>query len=508
MTVDTAILPNFPEGERLILGARLIGAAAIPEGLQAVHFYDERHRLILRRIQELEAEKKPVDFVTVIDRLRGYGELEKAGGPEYIMTLTDGLPRAMSVAFYAEEVKERFKLREIIRVSDQALREAWQTGAKSDQLVAAIQRRLPAIASNNGSQPTFTRPDHWLTLDGGLPESWDCAPIRWAAAGLFARGSLVVLAAESQAGKTLLTLHTCRRLLIGGKLYGYFDIDPLNRILFLVLEDPPRRCKSRLIDSAREGEPTIAPGRLDMAFWPGFSLSEEGHFGLLEATIEREHYDMVVLDTFGRATPGILSYDDEKLSIILHRLLAITRKYDVILWINDHLRKAPDKGRAKRELSQADVKGTGAKIQNSDAYYLLSRDGSRLQITGSCKDRDSKVGFLLDVAREGDRSVPKFSYAGDLQQMAGDMAQLGEANRRKVLEMIPAAGTISRAEIVAATGLKDPTVKKHLSALLEVGQIGTNGRKGKAIRYQSATGIGYSQTSLYPNAASDIDTES
>lgn len=504
MTVDTAILPNFPEGERLILGARLIDAAAIPEGLRAVHFYDERHRLILRRIQELEAEKKPVDPISVIDRLRGHNELEKAGGPEYIATLSDGLPRAIAVEFYAEEVKERFRLREIIRVSDQALREAWQKGAKSDELIAAIQNRLPAIASDNGSQ----RPAHWLTLDGGRPESWDCPPIRWAANGFVVRGSLVVLASESQAGKTLLMLDTCRHLLIGGKLYGYFDIDPLNRIFYLVLEDPPRRCKSRLIDSTREGEPTIAPGRLDMAFWPGFSLSDEGHFSLLEGTIEREHYDMVVLDTFGRATPGILSYDDEKLSIILHRLLAMTRKYDVILWINDHLRKALDKGRAKRELSQADVKGTGAKIQNSDAYYLLSRDGSRLQITGSCKDRDSKVGFLLDVAREGDRSVPKFSYSGDLQQMAGDMVQLGEMNRKRVLEAVLANDWITRAQIASMTGMKDATVKNHIAKLIESGLVHSNGQKGKAIRYQSATGIGQGELALYPNAVSDIGSES
>lgn len=369
----------------------------------------------------------------------------------------------------------------------------WLKGRDPQEAAEELSRLADAAPEWKPPEPELQEPDaggweppeNWEIRDGGHPDQWDCPETKWAAAGLFARGSLVIVAGESQVGKTLLTVSACRQLLTGPKLFEHFDVQPLERIFYLVLEDPPRRIKARLLDAARAGEPEIKTGRLDMAFWPGFSLSEAEHFALLESTIKREKYDLVVLDTFQRATPGVLSYDDEKLSIILHRLSTMTRRYDVIIWINDHLRKAMEKGRGRRELSQADVKGSTVKLQNADCYLLISRDGPRLQITGSNKDRDGRIGFLLDLAAEGDKSKPKFSYVGELEELAGTQKERGATNRNRVFEAVGELWTATDA-IQKTVDLSRSTVNDHLKALANDGKIERK-EAGKGLVYRRAT---------------------
>lgn len=392
-----------------------------------------------------------------------------------------GRKHAQQVAASLHGKVASVKVLELPGLGDKGDVSDWLKGRDPEAAAEELSRLAEAAPEWKPVEPAtaggWEPPEHWEIRDGGHPEQWECPETKWAAAGLFARGSLVIVAGESQVGKTLITLSACRQLLTGPKLFEHFDVQPLDRIFYLVLEDPPQRIKSRLLDAARAGEPEIGLGRLDMAFWPGFSLSEAEHFALLESSIKQKQYDMVVLDTFQRATPGVLSYDDEKLSIILHRLSAMTRRYDVILWINDHLRKAMEKARGRRELSQADIKGSTVKLQNADCYLLVSRNGPRLQITGSNKDADGKIGFLLDLAAEGDKSKPKFCYAGELENLAAASRSKGTQTAAKILEIMEPGAWVSCGDLAPRTPFSPSTVRSHLERLVQGGKVVEQGEK-------------------------------
>jgi hypothetical protein len=56
--------------------------------------------------------------------------------------------------------------------------------------------------------------------------------------------------------------------------------------------------------------------------------------------------------------------------------------------------------------------------------------------------------------------------------------------------------------------MTDRTVKNHIAGLIKSGLVHTNGKEGKAIRYQSGKGIGKDKVLLFPNATTNKDTES
>src|SRR4029450_7035737 len=83
--------------------------------------------------------------------------------------------------------------------------------------------------------------------------------------GVLARGTLCYLAAASQTGKTLfVAAWLVRHLAQGGKLFDddRFKIARVEKILYLVLEDPARRVKERLLDTAHEFPTPLDPERV------------------------------------------------------------------------------------------------------------------------------------------------------------------------------------------------------------------------------------------------------
>src|SRR6516225_5691224 len=106
-------LPHNLEAERCVLGAILINNEAFnqaAEVIDAEDFFRDAHRRIFDKIVALTDRSEPVDLVTLKDELTRAGELDEVGGPAYISSLTDGVPRSTNVEFYARIVKERSTL--------------------------------------------------------------------------------------------------------------------------------------------------------------------------------------------------------------------------------------------------------------------------------------------------------------------------------------------------------------------------------------------------------------
>ena len=98
-------LPSNLEAERSILGAILLDDKAVVtifEILQAHDFSVEAHRRIFSKMLRLMNSARPIDLVTLKDELQRSNQLESVGGAAYLAGLTDGLPRAMNIEFYAQ----------------------------------------------------------------------------------------------------------------------------------------------------------------------------------------------------------------------------------------------------------------------------------------------------------------------------------------------------------------------------------------------------------------------
>jgi DNA-binding transcriptional ArsR family regulator len=323
----------------------------------------------------------------------------------------------------------------------------------------------------------FQPPAHWEMMDYAHARTWNCKPLEPIIKGLgIFKGILILIAAQSQTGKSLLKQYLIRRMITGGLCFGKFSVEKIDKLLDLVLEDPSRRNRDRWLD---QNEPDIEPGHAFAYFAPGFKLNDDNFFAHLEKKIE-SGFELIFIDTYQRATPGISSFNDEQQSVILHKLAELTRKYNVTIIIIDHIRKG-DNGKRRREISIEDIKGTGGKAQNADTVILLERTSGKLKFTATSKDLDAPVGFLLDVAPQGSTGE-KFTYAGDLEDMIGAQKQKGKENRERILQAI-GEQWITREDLEKLVSMGRSTVAKHLSKLFDDGLLEKKGT-GKAIYYR------------------------
>lgn len=109
-------LPHAIEAEQNVLGALLLWPDAYDriDWLLPGHFYRGDHRAIYAAIEGLLQAGRQCDVFLVCDALRASGELEQCGGQPYIGSLAPNTPSAANIVRYAEIVRDRYRLREII----------------------------------------------------------------------------------------------------------------------------------------------------------------------------------------------------------------------------------------------------------------------------------------------------------------------------------------------------------------------------------------------------------
>jgi len=142
-------LPNNLEAERSILGAILLDDKSIHAALEIVRsedFYLESHRRIFGRMCDLMNDARAIDFVTLMDALERANELESIGGPAYVASLTDGLPRATNVEHYAQIVKEKATLRRLIQISNEIMARSYQSEDSAQEILEDVEKQVFEVA--------------------------------------------------------------------------------------------------------------------------------------------------------------------------------------------------------------------------------------------------------------------------------------------------------------------------------------------------------------------------
>ncbi len=142
--------PHSIEAEQAVLGGLMLSQESherVLELVGEVDFYQYNHRLIFRAAVSILGVNEPVDVVTVTDWLQQNDVLEEAGGIHYIGALAQETPSAANIQAYAEIVRERSVLRQLISVSNEIADSAFHTeGRKSGELLDQAEARVFSIA--------------------------------------------------------------------------------------------------------------------------------------------------------------------------------------------------------------------------------------------------------------------------------------------------------------------------------------------------------------------------
>jgi replicative DNA helicase len=221
MSDKTNIMPNNLDAEQALLGCMIIDNEILTEVLEQLDkndFYQESHQYILSAMKMVFAERKPVDIVTLSDRLESDKNLDKAGGITYITELAQITPSAANYKYYLDIVKRDSINRSLIRSS----RDIIEFAKSSDDSLKSIQYAESQIYNVSQTNDTSTMKDirEGSGIDAVLDKFEKLAKDKDAYKGIptgfthldrltngLQKSDLIVLAARPGMGKTSLSMN-------------------------------------------------------------------------------------------------------------------------------------------------------------------------------------------------------------------------------------------------------------------------------------------------------------
>lgn len=144
--------PQAVDLEEAVLGAIMLekdALASIIDIIRPEAFYKEAHQIIFSAITRLFAKTEPIDILTVTNELKFTGELEVAGGPFYIAQLTNRVASAANTEFHTRIILQKFIQRELIRISSDIIRDAYEDTTDVFNLLDKAENELFSVGENN-----------------------------------------------------------------------------------------------------------------------------------------------------------------------------------------------------------------------------------------------------------------------------------------------------------------------------------------------------------------------
>ncbi len=146
------IPPQALDLEEAVLGAMMLEndrLAEVIEVLKPEVFYKESHQIIFSAIQRLFGQNEPVDILTVTEELRKTGELDIAGGPYFITMLTNRVASTANIEFHSRIILQKFIQRELIRVSSDIIKDAYEDTTDVFDLLDKAENGLFSISEGS-----------------------------------------------------------------------------------------------------------------------------------------------------------------------------------------------------------------------------------------------------------------------------------------------------------------------------------------------------------------------
>jgi len=229
--VTEKIAPQNIDAEQSVLGALFVEREAVyrvSRFLRPEDFYLEGHRLIYKSILELDEAGVPPDLITVTDRLRQQGDLEKVGGATYVASLAGLVPTAANSEHYARIVEEKSLLRSIISIANRVAGMGYEGEDEADRLIDEAEKMLLELGSRRSSSG-------FSPLDRVLVEIFKIIEDRFRNKGKISgvysgfndldrllcgmqSGDLIIVAGRPAMGKTSFGMTVAHQAALGGKV--------------------------------------------------------------------------------------------------------------------------------------------------------------------------------------------------------------------------------------------------------------------------------------------------
>ncbi len=233
-TSGLRVPPHSVEAEQAVIGGLLLDNRAwenIADKLMEEDFYRFDHRLLFNAIRDLEARNEPFDAVTLSQKLEQNGQLDQAGGLLYLGRLAKDTPSAANIVAYANIVREKSVLRQLIAVGTDISGSGYvPDGRDSKELLDDAEKKVFKIAESGARgeggfqemktllSKTVDKIDHLFNSDGGITGvSTGFDKFDEMTTGL-QEADLVIVAGRPSMGKTTFAMNIAENAAIGDKV--------------------------------------------------------------------------------------------------------------------------------------------------------------------------------------------------------------------------------------------------------------------------------------------------
>jgi len=389
-------LPHNLEAERSVLGAILVHNEAFNLAVQVIDsgdFFRDAHRRVFEKMVALNEQNEAIDFVTLKEALVRSGELDDVGGPAYVASLADGVPRATNVEYYARIVKEKSTLRNLIYAANRILSNAYEGDQEPDLILDDAESAIFSVADDRvkagfvpmrdlvkESFPKIEQLFERKQLITGVPTGF--ADLDEMTRG-FQPADLVIIAARPSMGKTSLVLNIAQHVSTQpDHAVGFFSLEMSKEALFLRLLTSVAQLDSHRLMSGAIGQKDY--GRISHALETlsamRLFIDDTASIGVLEMRakarrLQAEHgLSLLVIDYIQLMT-GRGRFDNRTLELgaISRSLKGLAKELNVPVVVLSQLSRAPE-ARSDHRPQLSDLRESGALEQDADVVALIYRD--------------------------------------------------------------------------------------------------------------------------------------
>jgi replicative DNA helicase len=430
--------PTSVHAEMTILGAMLVEPVAIIDAtmlLKTDDFALDSHRKIYAAMLQLVELGHGVDIVTVTDYLSKKKELDSVGGLPYLASLSEGLPRKLSIESYVRIVRDKSLMRQLLTVCDMGMIEASDQSREALDVLNQVTSRLTEISEHavtgGFSDIAAIVKDSFGSIDALYEQGREVTGLAThyiefdrMTSGL-QESELIIIAARPSMGKTAWAINIAENAAVrGGKVVAVFSLEMSKASLLRRMLASQALVNSKAIqtgmlmrdDRAKliKGLELLMESKIFIDDTPGITLAE---MRAKARRLKQQHgqLDLIVIDylqlmTGSNSNAKGFENRTQEVSAISRGLKALAKEMKVPVVALSQLSRASEQRGGDKKPLLSDLRESGSIEQDADVVCFIHREE---YYDRENEDLKGKAEIIIAKQRNGPTGSIQLAYLAD-----------------------------------------------------------------------------------------------
>jgi replicative DNA helicase len=430
--------PTSVHAEMTILGAMLVEPVAIIDAtmlLKTDDFALDSHRKIYSSMLQLVELGHGVDIVTVTDHLSKKKELDSVGGLPYLASLSEGLPRKLSIESYVRIVRDKSLMRQLLSVCDMGMIEASDQSREALDVLNQVTGRLTEISEHavtgGFSDIAAIVKDSFGSIDALYEQGREVTGLAThyiefdrMTSGL-QESELIIIAARPSMGKTAWAINIAENAAVrGGKVVAVFSLEMSKASLLRRMLASQALVNSKAIQTGmlmREDRAKLINGleklmesKIFIDDTPGITLAEM-RAKARRLKQQQGKLDLIVIDylqlmTGSNSNAKGFENRTQEVSAISRGLKALAKEMKVPVVALSQLSRASEQRGGDKKPLLSDLRESGSIEQDADVVCFIHREE---YYDRENEDLKGKAEIIIAKQRNGPTGSIQLAYLAD-----------------------------------------------------------------------------------------------